>query len=91
MGRLAGLPFEVWNFSHETDIAEVQAGFGGKALMGNVPPLQVLALGSPEQVTASARQCIVKTGGRQLILSAGGGVSGGTPAENIDALVAAVA
>jgi uroporphyrinogen-III decarboxylase len=91
VSRFAELPFEAWNFSHEMDIAEVQAGLPGKALMGNVPPLQVLALGAPGQVTASAQACIEKTGGRGLILSAGGGVSGGTPAENIDALVAAAA
>ncbi len=87
--KMAELPFEVWNFSHEMDIAEVQAGLPGKALMGNVPPLQVLAQGTPDQVTESARACIAKTGGRNLILSAGGGVSGGTSAENIDALVRA--
>lgn len=89
LGRLAELPFEVWNFSHELDIAEVQAALPGKVLMGNIPPLQVLAQGTPDQVAALARACIAKTSGRGLILSAGGGVSGGTPAENIDALVEA--
>ncbi|MGQ9766670.1 MAG: uroporphyrinogen decarboxylase family protein [Anaerolineae bacterium] len=59
-----------------------------KALLGNVPPLQVLAQGTPAEVRAEAMTCISKTGGRGLILSAGGGVSNGTPAENIDALVA---
>lgn len=88
--RFSQLPFEVLNFSHETDIAQAQAALPGKALMGNVPPLQVLAQGTADQVTALARSCIEKTGGRGLILSAGGGVSGGTPAENIDALVRAV-
>jgi uroporphyrinogen decarboxylase len=55
--------------------------------MGNVPPLDVMARGTPEQVQAWARECIRKTGGRGLILSAGGGVSPGTPPEAIDALV----
>lgn len=85
--RLAELPFEVWNFSHETDIGTVQAAMPGKALLGNVPPLQVLAQGTPDQVRAEALACIEKTGGRRLILSAGGGVSPGTPAGNIDALI----
>lgn len=89
--RLAGLPFEVFNFSHETDIAEVRAAMPAHVLMGNVPPLAVMAQGSPDQVQAWARACIEKTGGRGLILSAGGGVSPGTPAESIDALVAAAA
>jgi uroporphyrinogen decarboxylase len=88
--RLGALPFEVFNFSHETDIAGVRAAMPAQALMGNVPPLSVMAQGNPYEVQACARTCIEKTGGRGLILSAGGGVSPGTPAENVDALVAAV-
>jgi uroporphyrinogen-III decarboxylase len=87
--RIGALPFEVWNFSHEMDIAAVHAELPGKVLMGNIPPLGILAQGTPEQVTGWARSCIEKTGGRNLVLSAGGGVSPGTTAENIDALVLA--
>ena len=87
--RIGALPFEVWNFSHEMDIAAVQQEAPGKALMGNVPPLGILAQGTPEQVSSWARSCIDKTGGSRLILSAGGGVSPGTTADNIDALVLA--
>jgi uroporphyrinogen decarboxylase len=87
--KLAALPFEVWNFSHETDIARVQAALPGKTLLGNVPPLQALAQGTPEEVYALGRACVEKTGGRRLVLSAGGGVNAGTSAENIDALVEA--
>lgn len=87
--KLGALPFEVWNFSHETDIATVQAALPGKTLMGNVPPLRVLAQGTPEEVYAHARACVEKTGGRRLVLSAGGGTNAGTTAENVDALVAA--
>ncbi len=89
LARLAELPFEVWNFSHETDIGQVQAAMPGKILLGNVPPLQVLAQGTPDQVRREAAACIARTGGRGLVLSAGGGVSPGTPAANIDALVEA--
>jgi uroporphyrinogen decarboxylase len=81
----------VFNFSHTTDIAEVQAKMPGIALMGNVPPLELMVRGTADQVTAFARECIAKTGGRDLILSAGGGVSPDTPASAIDALVAALA
>jgi uroporphyrinogen decarboxylase len=83
------LGFDVFNFSHVTDIATVQAALPNIALMGNVPPLQVMAEGTAEQVEQFARECIRKTGGRGLILSAGGGVSPGTPASAIDALVRA--
>ncbi|MBP7688332.1 MAG: hypothetical protein KA765_10505, partial [Thermoflexales bacterium] len=87
---MSTLGFDVFNFSHTTDIAEVQAKTPGIALMGNVPPLELMVRGTADEVTAFARECIVKTGGRDLILSAGGGVSPDTPASAIDALVAAV-
>jgi uroporphyrinogen decarboxylase len=59
--------------------------------MGNVPPLGVLAKGSPEEVYEAARKCIQAHGmGHGMILSAGGGVSPGTPKENIKALISAV-
>ena len=87
VGPMATLGFDVFNFSHELDIAAVQAQMPGLALMGNVPPRDVMARGTPEQVEAWARECILKTGGRGLILSAGGGVSPDTPPEAIDALV----
>ncbi|MBI5303230.1 MAG: uroporphyrinogen decarboxylase [Chloroflexi bacterium] len=86
---LATLGFDVFNFSHEMDIATVQAAMPGIALMGNVPPYSVMAEGTAEQVETWARECIRKTNGRGLVLSAGGGVSPGTPASAIDALVRA--
>ena len=86
---MASLGFDVLNFSHTIDIATAQAQMPNVVLMGNVPPLDLMVRGTPDQVTAWARACIEKTGGRGLILSTGGGVSPGTPAEMIDALVAA--
>ncbi len=86
---LATLGFDVFNFSHETDIALVQSKMPNITLMGNVPPLALMVRGTPEQVEAFARECVNKTGGRHLVLSAGGGVSPGTPAGAIDALVRA--
>lgn len=90
LASLSTLGFDVFNFSHLTDIATVQAAMPNIALMGNVPPLHVMAEGTPEQVEQFARGCIAKTHGRGLILSAGGGASPGMPAESIDALVRAV-
>jgi uroporphyrinogen-III decarboxylase len=90
LDRLPALDFEVFNFSHRMDIAEVQAALPNVALMGNVPPLDVLTRGTPAEIQAWGRDCITRTGGRHLILSAGGGASPGTPAEALDALVAAV-
>ncbi len=86
---LTTLGFDVFNFSHETDIAVVHSKMPNVTLMGNVPPLALMVRGTPEQVEAWGRECVSKTGGRHLVLSAGGGVSPGTPAWAIDALVRA--
>jgi len=88
--RVGQLHCEVWNFSHEMDIASVRAAVPRMALLGNVAPLDTLVRGTPEQVFGEARACVEKVasdGG--YILSAGGGLSPGTPAEHIDALVRA--
>ena len=86
---MATLGFDVFNFSHETDIAEVQTKMPNTILMGNVPPLDLMVRGTPDQVEAWARECVRKTGGRNLVLSAGGGVSPGTPPEMLDAVARA--
>ena len=58
--------------------------------MGNVPPLDVGVRGTPQEVAESARQCLDKGApGGGMILSFGGGVSPGTPPENVDALLEA--
>ena len=86
---LAEANFDVFNFSHKLDIAEVKAKMGHRvALMGNVPPLDVGVRGTPAEVVQSARECLDKGApGGGMILSFGGGVSPGTPPENIDALL----
>jgi uroporphyrinogen decarboxylase len=83
--------FDVFNFSHETDIALVQQKMDGRAaLMGNIAPLDLGVRGTPEQVYAAAKDCLGKAGpAGGLILSFGGGVSPGTLPENIDAIVQA--
>ncbi|MFM8319640.1 MAG: uroporphyrinogen decarboxylase family protein [Chloroflexota bacterium] len=83
--------FDVFNFSHQTDIALVKQKLGGRAaLLGNVAPLELGVRGTPEQVYAAALDCLERAApGGGLILSFGGGVSMGTPPENIDALVRA--
>jgi len=87
--KIAATGCDVFNFSHSMDIAEVQRQAPNLVLMGNVPPLDVMVRGTPEQAEAWARECIQKTHGRNLILSAGGGASPGMPAEMVDALVRA--
>jgi len=83
--------FDVFNFSHETDIAEVKAKMGHRvALMGNVPPLDLGVRGTPAEVASWAGKCLDRGApGGGMILSFGGGVSPGTPPEHIDALLRA--
>lgn len=87
--RLSETGFDILNWSHHIDVQEMVERTGGRiGLMGNVPPLQILTNGTQEQVLESARLCMANCNG-QLILSAGGGTSPGTPVENIDALILA--
>lgn len=86
---MATLGFDVFNFSHTMELSGLAAAMPGVVMMGNVPPLDTMARDTPTAVGAWARDCLRKTGGRGLILSAGGGVSPGTPPEAIDALVSA--
>lgn len=91
LAALTETNFDVFNFSHETDIAAAKAAMGHcVALMGNVAPLDLGVRGTPEQVYQAARECLDKAApGGGLILSFGGGVAPGTPPENIDALLQA--
>lgn len=88
---LAEAKFDAFNFSYKMDIGEVKAKMGHRvAMMGNVPPLDVGVRGTPEEVAQWARECLEKGApGGGMILSFGGGVSPGTPPENIDAMLQA--
>lgn len=83
--------FDVFNFSHEADIAEVKATMGHRvALMGNVPPLGVAVRETPGVVKQWATECLEKAApGGGMILSLGGGVSMGTPPASLDAMLEA--
>jgi uroporphyrinogen decarboxylase len=88
---LAEANFDVFNFSHEMEIGAVKAQIGHRvALMGNVPPLDVGVRGTPSEVRQWAVECLDRAApGGGMILSFGGGVSPGTPPENIDAMLEA--
>jgi uroporphyrinogen decarboxylase len=90
-GPLAETGLHVLNFGFNSDMEEVWKRVGGKIrLMGNVPTLEVLAKGTPEEVKAHSAECVRKTGGgKGLILSAGGGAPPGVPEANVDALAEA--
>ena len=89
---LADLGIHSFNFTHLQPLAQVRELVGPQiCLIGNVPPLEVLAQGTRDDVLRAARACLdAHPSRRGLILSAGGGTSPGTPGENIRALAEAV-
>lgn len=86
------LPTHIFNFTHHHNADEVRELVGPQVcLMGNIAPLDTLCNESPDVVLKQALGCIkTHPEKRGLILSAGGGVSPGTPEENIRALIQAV-
>ena len=60
-------------------------------LLGNVPPRDVLALGTPDEVTQAVRAMLDSFEDRRgLITSCGGGIPQNVPTENIKAFIEAV-
>jgi uroporphyrinogen decarboxylase len=61
------------------------------ALLGNIPPRDVLAMGAPDDVARSVTEMLNACHDRtRLMVSCGGGMAPGTPTENIEALIATV-
>lgn len=83
----------IFNFTHKQEISKVKARVGNNVcLLGNIPPLEVLSLGTPETVESKTLKLLKDYGGTKgIIVSAGGGASPCTPKENIRAMIDAVA
>jgi uroporphyrinogen decarboxylase len=80
------------NFGVQHSMAEMRQWTGGKiALFGNIPPRDVLADGTPADVTRAVVAMLDSLEDRsRLIVSCGGGMPPGAPTENIRALISAV-
>ncbi len=89
---LEDLGVNIFNFSHKQNISRVRSLVGEKVcLLGNIPPLDVLAMGNPEIVSDKTRECLKDYGAKRgIIISAGGGAAPGTPKENLIAMIDAV-
>ncbi|MEA3367294.1 MAG: uroporphyrinogen decarboxylase family protein [Planctomycetota bacterium] len=89
--HLAQVGVNLFNFSHEHSLAEMKEWTGRQvALVGNIPPRDVLASGTPDDVRDAVRAALdgVEDTTR-LILSCGGGMPPGAGTENIEAFVEA--
>jgi uroporphyrinogen-III decarboxylase len=82
----------LFNFSFEHSMQEIRDLAGtGITLLGNLPPRDVLASGTPAQVFAETKKMYHSIGSKQRILwSAGGGMPPGVPSENIQAFLTAL-
>jgi uroporphyrinogen decarboxylase len=84
---------EVFNFSHEADFAQARELVGPDVvLMGNLAPLDLLVRGTSEEVRDATRQQLERLAEvGPMLVSPGGGVSPGTPIENLQAMADVVA
>jgi len=83
----AEMGVNLFNFAFEHTLAEMKAWTGGEvALLGNIPPRDVLASGTPDGVRQAVRDALASVDDRtRIVLSCGGGMPPGVPTENIEA------
>jgi uroporphyrinogen-III decarboxylase len=87
--HLADIGINIFNFSHEHPINEMRKKVGNEVtLLGNIPPRDVLAQGTPEQVhEATVNLITAMEDPRRVLLSCGGGMPPGVSTENIRAFL----
>jgi len=85
------LGINLFNPGFDISINEIKADTNGQlAVLGNIPPRDVLASGTPVDVTAAVRNIISSLDDpHRVILSCGGGMPPGVPTENIRAFIEA--
>jgi uroporphyrinogen-III decarboxylase len=89
---LKDIGVNLFNFSFNHSINEIRSLAGDTVtLLGNVPPREVLAMGSEEAVRTSVREMMISCDDHsRIIWSCGGGMAPDTPTENIRAFIEAV-
>jgi uroporphyrinogen decarboxylase len=80
------------NFGIQHQLAEMKTWTNNRiTLMGNIPPRNVLAEGTPADVARAVKEMLTPLDDRSLlIVSCGGGMPPHTPTENIKALISTV-
>ena len=81
----------LYNPGIQSSLAEMREMAGGKfTILGTIPPRDVMAQGTPEQVRTAVRQLLAENSDhRRLVLSCAGGMAPETSTENIRALIEA--
>jgi uroporphyrinogen decarboxylase len=90
-GYLARLGVNLFNFSFDHSLPQMRVRAGERVtLLGNIPPRDVFAQGTPEEIRRSVAEALAPVvDRRRIILSCGGGTPPGVSTENIEALCAA--
>jgi len=89
--HLAEIGVNLFNFGFEHSLPEMKELTGGQVtLLGNIPPRDVLAAGTPDAVEASVTEALESVDDHsRIILSCGGGMPPGVSTENIEAFLKA--
>lgn len=88
---LAEMGVNLFNFAFEHSLGEMRQRAGDSVtLLGNIPPRDVLAQGTPEEVTSRVHAALDSVDDRRrIILSCGGGMPPDVPTENVRAFLLA--
>ena len=88
---LSQIGVNIFNFSYQHTLAEMkELTNNAVTLLGNIPTLEVLASGTPDDVRTSVTAAIDSVENKsRIILSCGGGMPPNVPTENIEAFLSA--
>ena len=86
---LPGIGVNLFNFSFEHTLTQMKELTNNTVtLLGSIPPRDVLANGTPDDVATSVQNALKPLMDKnRIILSCGGGLPPGVPAENIEAFL----
>jgi len=87
--HLPGIGVNLFNFAFDHPMSEMKSLTKNEvALLGNIPPRDVLAQGTPVDVVNSVRALLDSVEDTtRIVLSCGGGMPPGVPTENIEAFL----
>lgn len=89
---LSEMGFNLFNFAFEHPMSEIRRLAGDSVtLLGNIPPRDVLAAGTPDDVARCTAELVATLDDpSRVIFSCGGGMPPDVTSENLDAFLAAV-